>query len=89
MLDLGGEREPDRALAPLEQVGEAAVGDDDVGQRMRGERDGGARGDHREQGQRDGAGGGGCCGTGGTADVGHVGLLHAGPVTTKRLVQPA
>ena len=43
MLDLGGERQPDRALAPLEEVGEAAVGDDDVGERVRGERDVGQR----------------------------------------------
>ena len=39
MLDLGGERQADRALAPLEEVGEAAVGDDDVRERVRGQRD--------------------------------------------------
>jgi hypothetical protein len=39
MLDLGGERERDRALAPFEEVGEAAVGDDDVCQGVCGERD--------------------------------------------------
>ena len=39
MLDLGGERQLDRALAPREQVGEAPVGDDDVGERVRRERD--------------------------------------------------
>jgi hypothetical protein len=39
MLDLGRERERHRAPAPLEQVGEPAVGDDDVGERMRSERD--------------------------------------------------
>ena len=39
MLDLGRQRERDRALAPGEEVGEATVGDDDVRQRVRGERD--------------------------------------------------
>ena len=39
MLDLGGQRERNRALAPLEEVGEPAVGDDDVGEGVRGERD--------------------------------------------------
>ncbi len=43
MLDLGGERERDRALAPFEEVGEPAVGDDDVGESVRGERDVGQR----------------------------------------------
>ena len=32
VLDLGGERQGHRALAPLEEVGEAAVGDHDVRQ---------------------------------------------------------
>ena len=39
MLDLRGERQPDRALAPFEEVGEPAVGDDDVRERVCGERD--------------------------------------------------
>ena len=39
VLDLGGQRQGHRALAPLEEVGEAAVGDDHIGQDMRGERD--------------------------------------------------
>ena len=39
VLDLGGERQGNRALAPLEEVGEPAVGDDDVRQGVRGERD--------------------------------------------------
>ena len=39
VLDLGGERERNRALAPLEEVGEPAVGDDDVRQGVRGGRD--------------------------------------------------
>ena len=39
MLDLGREREPNRSLAPFEEVGEPAVGDDHVGQRVGGERD--------------------------------------------------
>ena len=39
MLDLGGERQPHRALAPFEQVRVPAVGDDDVRQRVRGQRD--------------------------------------------------
>ena len=39
VLDLGGERKGNRALAPLEEVGEPAVGDDDVPQGVRGERD--------------------------------------------------
>jgi hypothetical protein len=39
MLDLGGERQRDRAFAPLEQVGEPPIGDDHVRQRVRGERD--------------------------------------------------
>ena len=43
VLDLGGERQPDGALPPLEQVGEPPVGDDDVRQRVRGERDVGER----------------------------------------------
>jgi hypothetical protein len=43
MLDLGGERQRDRAFAPLEQVGEPPIGDDHVRQRVRGERDVGHR----------------------------------------------
>ena len=43
VLDFGGERQRDRALAPLEEVGEPAVGDDDVGEGVRGERDVGHR----------------------------------------------
>ena len=39
MLDLRRERERDGPLAPREQVGEAAVGDDHVRERVRGERD--------------------------------------------------
>ena len=39
VLDLGGQRQGNRALAPFEQVGEPAVGDDDVRQRVRRERD--------------------------------------------------
>ena len=39
VLDLGGERERHRALAPLEQVGVPAVGDDDVRERVAGLRD--------------------------------------------------
>ena len=39
MLDLGGERQADRALAPFEEVGEAAVRDDDVRERVRGQCD--------------------------------------------------
>jgi hypothetical protein len=39
MLDLGGVRKRKRALAPLEQVREPAVGDDDVRQGVRRERD--------------------------------------------------
>ena len=35
VLDLGLQRQRHRALAPFEQVGEAAVGDHDVGQRVR------------------------------------------------------
>ena len=39
MLDLRGEGQPDRPLAPLEQVGEPAVRDDDVRERVRRERE--------------------------------------------------
>jgi hypothetical protein len=38
VLDLGGERQRYRTLPPLVQVGEAAVGDHDVRQRVRGQR---------------------------------------------------
>jgi hypothetical protein len=39
MLYLGGERQRNRPLAPLEEVGEPPVGDDDVGEGVCGERD--------------------------------------------------
>ena len=39
VLDLGGERKRHRPLAPLEEIGEPTVRDDDVRQRVRGERD--------------------------------------------------
>ncbi len=39
MLYFGGERQRNRPLAPLEEVGEPAVGDDGVGEGVRGERD--------------------------------------------------
>ena len=38
MLDLSGKRQRDGALSPLKQVGEPAVDDDDIRQRMRGQR---------------------------------------------------
>jgi hypothetical protein len=43
MLDLGGQGQANRALPPLEEVGEPAVGDDDVRERVGGEGDIGER----------------------------------------------
>jgi hypothetical protein len=44
VLDLRGQRERDRALPPVEEVGVAPVGDDDVRERVRRRRDVGERG---------------------------------------------
>ena len=43
MLDLGRERQRNRALAPRKEVGEPAVGDDDIRKRVRGKRNIGHR----------------------------------------------